>query len=129
MLKIGIKNEEQIIVNNENLASFIQSGNLDVFATPSLVALAEKTAYKSVENELENGFSSVGILVNFTHIAPTPLGVKISCKSELVKIDGRKLTFKIVIFDEFEKIGEGFHERFIINTDKFMEKLKNKTTS
>lgn len=126
MLKSGIKGKETTIVDESNTAKTMASGTLDVFATPAMTALMEKTAWKSVAEELEEGCGTVGIRLEITHDAPTPIGMKVTCESVLTGIDGRKLTFEVEARDERGKIGSGIHERFIIDNKKFQEKANQK---
>ena len=126
MLKSGIKGKETMLVDESNTAKTMGSGTLDVFATPAMTALMEKTAWKSVAEELEEGCGTVGIRLEITHDAPTPLGMKVTCESVLTGIDGRKLTFEVEARDERGKIGSGIHERFIIDNKKFQEKANQK---
>ena len=126
MLEAGIKN---MIVTEENTAKAVGSGGLEVFATPALIALAEKTAYESVIPYLEEGQGTVGTNINIKHIAATPIGMKVVCETELIEFDidkPRRLLFSVNVYDEVEKIAEGTHERFIINNDKFMGKAGGK---
>ena len=122
----GIMGEARETVNENNTALKMKSGGLMVYATPAMIALAEQAAYKSVEPYLEEGQGTVGTLMNVKHMAATPVGMEITAKSELTSIEGRKLTFKIEVFDEREKIGEGVHERFIVNNEKFQNKANGK---
>ena len=124
MLTIGIKGREEVMVTEENTAKAMGSGTLDVFATPAMTALMEMTAWKSVAPFLEDGDGTVGTLLQITHDAPTPLGMKVFCESELLEIDGRRLVFHVAAFDEKGKIGEGRHERFVINNEKFAAKAE-----
>ena len=126
MLNIGIKGKETTIVDESNTAKTMGSGTLDVFATPAMIALMEKTAWKSVAEELEEGCGTVGIRLDITHDAPTPPGMNVTCESVLTGIDGRKLTFEVEARDERGKIGSGIHERFIIDNKKFQEKANQK---
>lgn len=126
MLDIGIKGKKEIVVTNELTAKTFKSGELDVYATPAMIALMEETAYKSVAAELETGCGTVGTLLNVKHVAATPVGMKVTCETELTKIDGRALTFLVKAFDECGLIGEGVHERFIINDEKFQAKANGK---
>lgn len=126
MLDIGIKGKKEIVVTNELTAKTFKSGELDVYATPAMIALMEETAYKSVAAELETGCGTVGTLLNVKHVAATPVGMKVTCETELTKIDGRALTFSVKAFDECGLIGEGVHERFIINDEKFQAKANGK---
>lgn len=126
MLTTGIKGRQETVVEMSNTAKALGSGELEVFATPAMIALIEETAWKSVAPELSEGDGTVGTKLEVTHISATPLGAKIWCETELSDIDRRKLTFKALVYDESGKIGEGTHERFIINNEKFMDKAINK---
>ncbi len=120
MLQIGIKGKQTVTVTHEQTAAFYGSGALEVFATPAMVALLEETAWKSVQPYLEPGQGTVGTRVDVRHLAATPLGMQVTCESELVEIDRRRLVFKVEVFDEKTKVGDGIHERFVIQNDKFL---------
>ena len=126
MLEAGIKGTKEIMVTNENTAKTMGSGTLDVFATPAMIALMENTAYESVASELEEGRGTVGTALNVKHVAATPVGMKVTCETELIKVDGRALTFSVKAFDEKGLIGEGEHERFIVFNEKFQAKADAK---
>lgn len=126
MLKAGIKGKVEKKVEENNLASSMKSGLLPVFATPCMVALMEETAWRSVEPYMEEGCGTVGTSVNIKHLAATPLGMKVYCESELTEVDGRRLVFDVKVYDEEGIIGEGSHERFIINNEKFTAKANSK---
>lgn len=126
MLEKGIKGTAETIVTQEKTAKAMGSGELAVYATPAMIALMEETAYKSVASELEEGSGSVGTLMNVKHLAASPVGMKITCKTELTEVDGRKLTFRVEAYDEAGLIGEGIHERFVIINDKFQKKADGK---
>ena len=126
MIEIGIKGHKEQTVTPEMSAARVGSGLVDVFATPMLVALVEQTCYESVLPHLDEGQGTVGTLVNVAHTAATPIGKRVWCESELVEVDRRRLVFKVKAYDECGPIGEGTHERFVIDTAKFMEKLKSK---
>ena len=110
----------------EMSAARIGSGLVEVFATPMMVALIEQTCLESVLPHLEEGQGTVGTLVNVSHVSATPIGMRVWCESELVEVDRRRLVFKVKAYDECGLIGEGTHERFIIDNAKFMEKIKAK---
>ncbi len=110
----------------ENCAKTMGSGALEVFATPAMIALIEETCWKSVQPELAEGEGTVGTKLDVAHIASTPVGLRVWCESELTEIDRRRLVFKVEVFDEKTKIGEGTHERFIINNEKFFAKAEAK---
>ena len=126
MLEKGIRGTGESIVTQENTAKAMGSGELYVYATPAMIALMEETAYKSVASDLDEGSGSVGTLMNVKHVAASPVGMKITCQSELESVEGRKLTFKVEAYDETGLIGEGIHERFIIVNNKFQEKADKK---
>ena len=126
MLEIGIKGIQKTEVCEANSALVMGSGTLNVFATPAMIALMEKTAWKSVAEHLEEGSGTVGTALNVQHTAATPLGMEVTCESELVAVDGRKLTFHIVAKDEAGVIGEGQHERFSVKDEKFQAKADRK---
>lgn len=126
MIQIGIKGRLEQTVTPEMSAARVGSGLVDVFATPMLVALVEQTCYESVLPYLDDGQGTVGTLVNITHTSATPIGKRVWCESELTDVDRRRLVFSVKAYDEAGPIGEGTHERFVIDTEKFMEKLKAK---
>lgn len=126
MVEIGIKGRLEQAVTPEMSAARVGSGLVDVFATPMMIALVEKTCNESVLPCLEEGQGTVGTLVNVSHTAATPMGMRVWCESELVEVDRRRLVFKVKAFDECGIIGEGIHERFIIDTVKFEAKVQAK---
>lgn len=126
MIEAGIKGKEELIVCDENSALAMGSGTLKVFATPSMAALMELTAWKSVAPYLEEGQCTVGTKLNLNHTASTPIGMKVFCESELVAVEGRKLVFKIIVKDECGVIGDSEHERFIVENVKFQNKTDAK---
>ena len=126
MLETGIKGKQELTVTTENTAKAMGSGTLEVFATPAMIALMEKTAYESVAGELEDGSGTVGTALNVKHVSASPVGMKITCETELLKIDGRALTFSVKAYDEKGLIGEGEHERFIVYNEKFQAKADAK---
>ncbi len=126
MIETGIKGSIKKTITSEMTAKIIGSGELDVLATPALIALAEEAAWKSVADELETDQGTVGTNMNLSHIAATPVGMTVRCETELTSIDRRKLTFCIEAYDEKEKIATGTHERFIIDNKTFREKAYGK---
>ena len=124
----GIIGKKELTVTMDKTAAAVGSGLLDVFATPQMIALMEATASESVATYLEDGATSVGTLVNISHVAATPVGMSVRCESELIEVEGRKLVFTVKAFDECGLIGEGRHERFIVFSEKFMAKTNAKLT-
>ena len=126
MLEAGIKGTGSVEVVRENTAAAVGSGMLEVFATPMMIALMEKTACESVAPYLEEGSGTVGTELNVKHVAATPIGMQVTCETELMEVDGRRLVFHVKASDEAGLIGEGTHERFIINNEKFQSKANGK---
>lgn len=126
MIQVGIKGRQEEIVSMELTAGHIGSGTVRVFATPMMVALMEKTCRLSVKPYLEQGQETVGTLVNVSHVSATPVGMKVWCDSELVEVDRRRLVFNVCVFDEAGLVGEGTHERFVIDEAKFQAKTDEK---
>lgn len=125
-LKTGIKGKETWTVTSERTSDKVGSGGLPVFATPMMIGMIEKACFDSVQPYLEEGKGTVGTHVNVSHLAATPVGMKVTAECELIEIDGRRLVFKVSARDERGLIGEGTHERFIIDTVKFLAKTNNK---
>lgn len=125
-MNVGIKNQIELIVSEEKTAKKVGSGLLEVYATPAMIALMEQTAAESVEKELDEGMTTVGIKINVDHLAATPIGMKVVCNSTLVRVDGRKLVFEIEASDEAGLIGKAYHERFIVDSERFMGKTLGK---
>lgn len=125
-MELGIKGKRERVVPYEQTAEYISSGLLPVFATPCMIQFMEETARISVEPYLAEGQSTVGTSVNIKHLASTFVGCKVTCESELVEIDRRRLVFSVKVYDEKELLGEGTHERFIIDNEKFLARLEEK---
>lgn len=126
MLQPGIKGTLELTVTPEKCAGAIGSGDLDVFATPAMIALIEETAWRSVVPALEPGEGTVGTALNVRHLAATPVGLKVRCETELTLVDRRRLVFEVKVWDPFGLVGEGTHERFVIQYEKFMKKVDEK---
>lgn len=125
-MKVGIKGRKEILVNEDNTALNLGSGSLKVFATPAMVSLIEKTCWESIDEYLDDDKTSVGTNLKITHESASPIGMKVWCESELINIDRKKLTFKTEVFDEKGLIGRGIHERFIVSSEKFIERTNKK---
>jgi predicted thioesterase len=125
-LKIGMKAEIELVVEQQHTAMAFGSGGVKVLATPMMIGLMEKAALTAVDAHLGEGFATVGTIVNAKHMAATPVGMKVKAVAVLTNIEGKKLTFDIEAFDEKEKIGEGTHERFIIELAKFLKRTEEK---
>ena len=123
ILQAGIKGYGEQVVESKDTAKAYGSGLVEVYATPAMIGLIENTAHISVSGALPEGCISVGTLVNIEHLRATPLGEKVWCETVLDAINGRKLLFSVAAFDSKGLIGKGIHERFVVNTEKFMSKL------
>lgn len=122
----GIKGSASCVVGPEDTAKALGSGAVDVFSTPKLVALMEKAALLSVRDYLDEGMDTVGTHLDISHSAATPVGMTVRAESELIEVDRRRLVFSVKAWDETELVGEGTHERFIIDRDKFLAKCNAK---
>ncbi|MEG2377769.1 MAG: thioesterase family protein [Clostridia bacterium] len=125
-LKVGMSGIFRVTVEENMLAIAMKSGANPVFATPWMIAIMEAAAQDCVAEALEEGNSTVGTKVDIAHIASTPLGAQVRAEAELLEIDRRRLVFKVRAYDEFELIGEGTHERFIVDSEKFVLKCNSK---
>jgi len=124
----GLSDEVEMVVSKEALASHWGSGIVEVFSTPALVALMESAAEKAARPYLDEKETTVGAMVNIRHLAPTPLGMKVRAKAELIGVEGKRLLFHVEAFDEVEKIGEGEHERFVVDRERFAKKAREKAS-
>ena len=127
-VQAGIKGEKLFAVTTDQLASRVGSGLVNVFATPCMIAQIENTAAMSVQPELEEGRTTVGISINVSHVAATPEGMEVRIETELTEIasNGKVLTFRVACYDEAGLIGEGTHMRAIVDRARFEAKAKAK---
>lgn len=123
-IPLNLCNEEKEIVNANNVATVVGSGSVEVFATPAMIALMEKTANNSLRNHLPEGCVTVGVEINTKHIKASGLGKEIVCKSELIKVDGKKLFFNISAYEGEDMIGQASHTRVVVDKEKFLNNLK-----
>ncbi|WP_297235066.1 thioesterase family protein [uncultured Flavonifractor sp.] len=125
-ITVGMKGRAETVVTPENTAAAVGSGLVPVFATPAMIALMENAAVNAVQSALEEGQGTVGTLLNVTHDAATPVGMKVWAEAEITAVEGRKLTYTVTAFDEAGPIGKGEHQRFIIQADRFLAKAQAK---
>ncbi len=125
-LRPGLSGETEIVVGTRDTAPHVGSGKIKVLATPVMVNMMEEAALNAVEGLLPAGHQTVGIRLDITHIAATPVGMRVKARAELTKIDGRKLTFRVSAEDEKDLIGEGLHERIIVNVERFDKRTQEK---
>jgi len=125
-IPVGLEGRAETVVAEANTALTAGSGTLPVFGTPYMIALMEQAARESLIPYLEEGKRSVGTHLDVRHLASTPIGLKVWAESRVVLVDRRRIEFEVRAFDETGPIGEGRHERFIIEEDKFMAKCRDK---
>ena len=125
-ISLGLTGGASVPVTEENTARTMGSGNLPVFATPAMAALMEQAAERSLLPYLEPGQGSVGIALSLSHISATPVGLTVRARSEVIAIDGKKITFSVSAYDDAGLIGEGTHQRFLINDEAFLAKAQKK---
>jgi len=122
-IPIGITCEEVFEVKLEHSAKNIGSGDVEVLATPSMIAFMENVAWKCVKKYLPKDYMTVGVNVEVKHLNPVPVGANVLVKANLIAVKGRKLVFKVVVFWEDIKVGEGLHERYVVHRSRFLEKI------
>lgn len=125
-MQVGQKNQISTQVQVNDTAKVFGSGELEVLATPRMIALMEECAYKCISADLEVGASSVGTQLNVKHVSATPVGMNVTVEAEITEIDGRRVCFSVKAYDEAGLIGEGTHERFIVFSEKFISKTYSK---
>ena len=121
-ITVGMKGEVSTSVEREDTALEVGSGSLLVYATPCMVALMEGAACEAISAALPEEKTSVGIELNITHIAATPVGLDVRAEAEVTAVEGSIITFQVTAYDEAGKIGEGTHKRAVINTQRFLDK-------
>lgn len=122
-IKIGTTETETTIVEPRQTAKQVGSGTIGVLASPALMAIMEGVAYRSIENQLPEGFTTVGIQMNLAHKRASKPGELITCTAEVTKVEGKKVFFSIVASDNRGEIGAAEHIRYVVNTKEFLDKL------
>jgi predicted thioesterase len=125
-IEIGLKGSAEQVVTHELTAAAVGSGAQEVFATPAMIAMMEMASLSSLIPYLEPGQGSVGTRVSISHLSATPIGMTVRAESEIIEIDRKRIVFSVKAYDEAGLIGEGTHERFIIDVEKFMAKNAEK---
>lgn len=128
-ISIGTKHETEITVTDEITAAMVKSGSLAVLATPAMIALIEQAASELCDKYVPEGISTVGTLINVSHLAPTCVGVKVKAIATVTAFDGRKISFDVEAYDEAGLIGKGTHERFTIKIDSFLKKAQERAAA
>jgi predicted thioesterase len=122
----GLTGEKVTSVTEELTAKHIGSGRVEVYATPAMIALMEAAAVAAIDHLLPKGKTSVGTNLEVRHLAATPLGEQVKAQAEVTGVEGRKVMFRLQAWDEHEMIGEGTHERFVIDEDRFIARVRTK---
>ncbi|MBI2958642.1 MAG: thioesterase family protein [Chloroflexi bacterium] len=122
----GLVGESSQTVTFELTAAANDSGLVPAYATPAMVNLMENASIAAMKKQMDPGQTSVGIEVNVKHLAATPVGMHARARSEVVAVDGRRISFKVEAWDDKEKIGEGTHSRAIVDDSRFRERLSQK---
>ena len=125
-IPIGAKGEFQLLVTSEVAITFLGTEGARVLSTPHMIGYMERTCRDTVLPWMEAGYDTVGTQVNVAHLAATPIGMSVTFTAEVIRVDGRRVEFRVEARDEKEKIGEGTHERAIINVAKFATRLAEK---
>lgn len=125
-LSVGLSAIENQRVTSNTTARHYGSGLVDVFATPAMIAMMEKAALNAVQDKLPEGYNTVGVEISVTHTKATPKGMKVRSEATLKEVNGNKLLFEVTAWDEEGVIGKGTHRRSIIETEKFMNRIKSK---
>ena len=121
-ITVGLKGQATNLVEREDTAYEVGSGSLLVYATPCMVALMEGAACDAIATCLPEEKTSVGTMLNISHLAATPVGMEVRAEAEVIEVDGNMITFQIVAYDEAGKIGEGTHKRAVITSQRFLDK-------
>ena len=125
-IRVGTEGEARVLVTGENAIDFLGVEGARVLATPYMIGYMERTCRDTALPLLDPGHDTVGTQVNVAHLAATPIGMTVRFLAEVTAVDGRRILFRVEAWDEKEKIGEGTHERAIVNVAKFATKLAEK---
>jgi fluoroacetyl-CoA thioesterase len=122
----GLKGEASLVVADEHTAPRVGSGRIRVLATPVMINLIEAAALDAIEHLLPEGQQSLGTRLDISHIAATPVGMRVTATAEVVKVEGRNVTFRVEARDQRDLIGEGRHERMAVNVERFDKRVQDK---
>ncbi|MFY9836280.1 MAG: thioesterase family protein [Xanthobacteraceae bacterium] len=122
----GLTGTAEIVVGPEHTAPFVGSGRIAVLATPVMINIIEAAALAAVEHLLPAGHQSLGIRLDISHTAATPVGLRVIATAEVTRIEGRTICFRVTAHDEFEPIGGGSHERVVVSVERFDERVQRK---
>src|ERR1700729_2678928 len=122
----GLIGTAEIVVGPEHTAPFVGSGRIAVLATPVMINVIEAAALAAVEHLLPAGHQSLGIRLDVSHVAATPVGLRVTATAEVLRVEGRTITFRVDARDDFEVIGGGTHERVVVSVERFDERVQPK---
>jgi fluoroacetyl-CoA thioesterase len=122
----GLVGTEDLFVGPEHTAPFVGSGRIAVLATPVMINVIEAAALKAVEHLLPAGHQSLGIRLDVSHVAATPVGLRVTATAEVLRVEGRTITFRVEARDEIEVIGRGTHQRVVVSVARFDERVQRK---
>jgi fluoroacetyl-CoA thioesterase len=125
-IKPGLTGAADIVVGPEHTAPFVGSGRIAVLATPVMINVIEAAALAAIEPLLPAGHQSLGIRLDVSHTAATPVGLRVTATAEVVRLEGRTVTFRVAAQDEFEPIGGGTHQRVVVSVARFDERVRHK---
>jgi fluoroacetyl-CoA thioesterase len=125
-LKPGLKGSAELVVGEEHTAPRVGSGRVRVLATPVMINLIEAAALAAIEHLLPAGYQSLGTRLDVRHFAATPVGMRVQAEVEVVKVEGRSVAFRVAVNDEKEPIGDGTHERMVVNVSRFDVRVQDK---
>jgi len=126
---VGLKGTAQLVVGAEHTAPFVGSGRIAVLATPVMINLIEAAALNAVERFLPPGHQSLGIHLDISHVAATPIGLQVTATAEVVRVEGRIITFHAEAHDTIETIGDGTHQRVVVSVSRFDERVQRKVSA
>jgi fluoroacetyl-CoA thioesterase len=126
LIQPGIYKEETFLVEENHIAAHVGSGSSRVLATPWMIAFMERIAHRLLAERLLEGYSSVGTLVNIRHLAPTPVGSTVRVRGEVLEVDGMQVNFSVQAWDEIDLIGDGQHQRVVIEEARFLRRVESK---
>ena len=127
MIPLGLQEEKSFAVDEAVTARHIGSGSLRVLATPAMIGFMERVSHELIAARLPEGLSSVGVVVEVRHLAATPIGARVRIVSTVEAVEGRRVTLKVEAWDGEEKVGEGTHQRAIIDLQRFLDRLEQKS--
>ena len=128
-VKAGLKGRADLTVGDEHTAPSVGSGTIHVLGTPVMINLMEAAALDAAEHLMPKGHQSLGIHVDISHVAATPIGMKVHATAEVTAGEGNRIRFRVEAHDEAEMIGEGTHERVVVNVERFDKRVQKKAES